>query len=89
MALTSKQQRVLRFIGAFVTEHGYPPTLMEIGGHFGTTNSNAPYESIVALVRKGMLTKKPLIARGIALTDEGREHLRYLKAEEAERRQLG
>lgn len=79
MSLTPKQARVLRFIGSFVAEHGYPPTLEEMGKHFGTTSPHTGFCSVIALVRKGMLTKTPRIARGLALTDAGRYYLRYLK----------
>jgi repressor LexA len=89
VSLTSKQQRLLRFIGTFVDEHGYPPTLSEIGLHFGSPYPSSCFDTIAALVRKGLLTKRPLIARGIALTEKGREHLRYLKTEAEDRRQLG
>jgi repressor LexA len=76
--LTPKQARVLRFIGSFVAEHGYPPTLEEMGKHFGTASPHTGFCNVLALVRKGMLTKTPRVARGLALTAAGREHLRYL-----------
>ena len=35
MALTRRQREIYDFICSFVDEHGYSPSLEEIGGHFG------------------------------------------------------
>src|SRR5678810_766041 len=38
--LTDRQQEILDFISASIRERGYPPTLREIGLHFGIKSTN-------------------------------------------------
>ena len=38
MDLTSRQQEILAFVNAHVDEHGYPPTVREIGQAVGLTS---------------------------------------------------
>ena len=33
--ISEKQQRILEFISEFITEHGYPPSVREIGQAMG------------------------------------------------------
>ena len=33
--LTERQKEILNFLKAYVRDHGYPPTMREIGEHFG------------------------------------------------------
>lgn len=70
--LTLRQAEVLRFIARAMTEHGYPPTLREIGDGIGIGSTNGVAEHLKALEHKGMLRIKPVISRGIVLTDQGR-----------------
>ena len=52
--LTSRQTEVLCYISDFVTEHGYPPTIRELGDRFGISIKGA-YDHIKALEKKGQL----------------------------------
>lgn len=72
---TERQASVLRFIASFSAEHGYPPTLREIGDELGMLSTNGAATHIDRLVRKGMVTRKALVARGLVLTDAGRAFL--------------
>ena len=65
MSLTKRQTEVLRFITDFQRERGMPPTRHEIAGHFGWKSDNAAEDHIKALRKKGALSTKPLISRGI------------------------
>jgi len=47
--------------------HGKPPTMREIGDHFGRASSSV-FEVITALERKGFLTRSERLSRGITLT---------------------
>lgn len=53
--ITERQQEVLTFISAFSKENSYPPTVREIGEHFGIS-LRAVQDHIAALQRKGFLT---------------------------------
>ena len=65
--LTEQQQTVLTFIGRFVQEHGFPPTLREIGDAIGLVNVTAVRGHLAALEKKGYITKAPDKARSIQL----------------------
>ncbi len=65
-ALTQRQRQVLDFIGKYIGEHGYPPTMREIGGHFGFVWPAAKGH-LSALERKGFIRLNPLKSRGIEM----------------------
>ena len=54
--LTPRQLQVLRFIRDFRAEHGYSPTMQEIGDHLDLTKVTA-FEHVASLVRKGVLAR--------------------------------
>jgi len=63
--LTEKQQVVLSCIGQYLASKGFPPTLREIGDAAGIANVNAVRGHILALERKGYITKEADKARSI------------------------
>ncbi len=65
--LTCQQQNVLTFVSTFQQEHGYPPTLREIGEAIGLANINAVRGHLDALERKGYITRTPEKARSIQI----------------------
>jgi len=67
MRLPRRQQETLEWIRAYMRMHGKPPTMREIGDHFGRASSSV-FEVITALERKGFLTRSERLSRGIALT---------------------
>ena len=69
--LTSRQQQVLDFIRGFMETEGLPPTRAEIAEAIGFRSVNAAEEHLRALVRKGVLTILPGVARGIRLGGRG------------------
>lgn len=68
---TDAQKRVLGFIRSFQSDNGMPPTLREICRHMGATSTNAAAAHIAALIEKGLLRRRPMLARGLSLTGEG------------------
>jgi REP element-mobilizing transposase RayT len=65
--LTGRQQNVLSVIVTHLREHGFPPTLREIGQAIGLSNLNAVRGHLAALERKGYVTRAPDKARSIQL----------------------
>lgn len=63
--LTPRQRRILQFIGETVREHGYPPTVREIGEAVGLTSSSSVHAQLANLERKGLLRKDPTKPRAI------------------------
>ena len=56
--LTTRQADVLRWITKFINKHGYPPTYREIGDGCAMKSSNGVTEVILALERKGYISRK-------------------------------
>jgi len=67
--LTDRQRSILDFLGAFLEEHGYPPTLREIGAHFGIRSPRGVQDHLEALERKGRIRRRREASRGIELLD--------------------
>lgn len=63
--LTARQQKVLDFIRSHIVEKGYPPTLREIGKHMNILSTNGVQDHLLALERKGFITRANLVSRGI------------------------
>jgi repressor LexA len=55
--LTARQKEVLSFIDSFSREHNYPPTIREVGDHFGISVKGA-HDHVIALKKKGSLRQE-------------------------------
>ena len=64
--LTKKQKRMIEFLKSYVKEHGYPPTMREIGAYFGFTWPAAKGH-LIALKKKGLVRINPFKSRGIEI----------------------
>ncbi len=64
-ALTKRQREVLDYITASISERGYPPTLREIGEHFGIRSTNGVNDHLKALEKKGHLKREDLKSRAM------------------------
>jgi repressor LexA len=63
---------VLRLVAASIREQGYPPTLRELADRLGFISVNGAGDHIHALVRRGLLTRAPMLSRSLVLTESGR-----------------
>ncbi len=63
--LTKRQQQILDFISSSIGDRGYPPTLREIGEHFGIRSTNGVNDHLKALEKKGHLTREDLKSRAM------------------------
>jgi len=66
--LTPRQRDILEFIVKSVRDHGYPPTIAEIGDRFGISSTNGVNDHLVALERKGFIERSSK-ARSIRVTE--------------------
>ena len=64
--ITERQKVVFEFLKSYVMDHGYPPTMREIGEHLGITWP-AARGHLAALERKGLIRINPLKSRGIEI----------------------
>ncbi len=65
--LTVRQQEIYDFLTHHLEEHGYPPTLREICSEFGMKSTRAASDHLLALERKGYITRARDRSRGIEL----------------------
>jgi repressor LexA len=63
--LTDRQREILDFITQSIEERGYPPTLREIGVHFGIRSTNGVNDHLRALEKKGHLHREDLKSRAL------------------------
>jgi len=63
--LTDRQREVLDFISESIRKRGYPPTLREIGSHFGIRSTNGVNDHLRALEKKGFLHREDLKSRAL------------------------
>jgi repressor LexA len=66
LSLTSRQQEILDFLQSFVAREGYPPSLREIGAHFGMKPPSV-LDHLRALERKGHLRRKASRSRSMEM----------------------
>src|SRR4051794_4850776 len=69
MDLTKRQQEIFDFIKRYAAEHGYPPTVRDIGKAVGLASSSTVHAHLANLERLGMLRRDPSKPRAIELLD--------------------
>lgn len=67
--LSPRQRQILQFIGEFLDEHGYPPTVRDIGRAVGITSTSVVDYNLKVLEREGFLKRAREVSRGIELAD--------------------
>jgi repressor LexA len=66
--LTARQREVLEFIRQFGARVGYPPTVREIGAHFGFVPRSI-FDHLKALERKGYLRREASKSRSLQILE--------------------
>src|SRR4029453_10091417 len=69
--VTERQRAILDYLRGFVDEHGYPPTVREIGEAVGLRSP--PTAPAARRARAGVRRRAPTKPRAIELTDRRRE----------------
>lgn len=67
MKLTRRQREIYDYLGAFIEENGYAPSLEEIAAHFGLSSVATVHEHLENLEEKGVLRRDPNRSRAIEL----------------------
>jgi repressor LexA len=70
--LTEKQQAILDFVDNYVKDNGFPPSVREIGRHFGIFPATVQ-DHISALERKGFLQRKRFQSRSLSVPASSRQ----------------
>jgi repressor LexA len=68
LSLTARQREVLDFIRHFMAQAGYPPTVREIGAHFGLVPRSV-FDHLKALERKGYLRRIASKSRSLQILE--------------------
>jgi repressor LexA len=74
--LTARQQEIWQFLAQYVDEHGYPPTVREIGDAVGLASPSTVHAHLANLERAGLLRRDPTKPRAIELVGRKREEPR-------------
>ena len=70
--VTERQRAILDYLRGFVDEHGYPPTVREIGEAVGLRSPSTVHAHLAQLERAGLLRRDPTKPRAIELADRDR-----------------
>jgi repressor LexA len=71
--LTTRQQEIWQFLTAYVDEHGYPPTVREIGEAVGLASPSTVHAHLASLEREGLIRRDPTKPRAIELVGRRRQ----------------
>jgi repressor LexA len=72
--LTKRQQEIFDFIRRYAGEHGYPPTVRDIGKAIGLTSSSTVHAHLANLEKVGLLRRDPTKPRALeVLVDKAKE----------------
>lgn len=72
MHLTARQQEIWQFLVRYVDEHGYPPTVREIGEAVGLASPSTVHAHLANLERAGLLRRDPTKPRALELAGRRR-----------------
>lgn len=67
--VTERQRAILDYLREFIDEHGYPPTVREIGEAVGLRSPSTVHAHLAQLERAGLLRRDPTKPRALELAD--------------------
>ena len=70
MDLTKRQQEIFDFIKRYAAEHGYPPTVRDIGKAIGLTSSSTVHAHLANLEKLGLIRRDPTKPRALEMLGE-------------------
>ncbi|MBA2361891.1 MAG: transcriptional repressor LexA [Actinobacteria bacterium] len=71
--VTDRQRAIVEFLHEYAEQHGYPPTVREIGEAVGLRSPSTVHAHLAQLERAGVLRRDPTKPRAIELMDRQRE----------------
>ncbi len=73
--LTGRQQEIWDFLVDYVDQHGYPPTVREIGEAVGLASPSTVHAHLANLERAGLLRRDPTKPRALELVGRERQEV--------------
>ena len=80
--LTARQQEIWNYLVEYVDQHGYPPTVREIGERVGLASPSTVHAHLANLERAGLLRRDPTKPRALELI--GRERRDVARHDDAD-----
>jgi repressor LexA len=74
--LTKRQQEILDFIERYSEQHGYPPTVRDIGAAVGLASPSTVHQHLANLERLGLIRRDPSKPRALELLDRAVQAVR-------------
>jgi repressor LexA len=74
--LTDRQREIYDYVVGYVDDHGYPPTVREIGEAVGLASPSTVHAHLANLERAGLLRRDPTKPRALELVGRERERAR-------------
>src|SRR2546423_3453795 len=68
--LTKRQREIFEFIKKYSAQHGYPPTVRDIGKAIGLTSSSTVHAHLSSLEKLGLVRRDPTKPRALELLGE-------------------
>jgi repressor LexA len=75
MSLSLRQEKILDFIRRFANEHGFPPTIREIGEDVGISSTSVVNYNLNVLEKKNYIERDKNVSRGLRLTEAYEEQI--------------
>lgn len=70
MILTKRQKEMIDYLDGYIAEHGYAPTLEEIGAHFDLSSLATVHKHLTNLEDKGLIKRKWNHSRAVELVSQ-------------------
>jgi repressor LexA len=68
--MSDRQRRILDFVAKYTGDHGYPPSIREIGQAVGITSTSVVDYNLKALERSGLIRRDKEVSRGLGLVGQ-------------------
>ena len=73
--ISKKQRSILEFVGEFIGDNGYPPSMREICAATGISSTSVVSYNLDRLEEGGYVVRDREVSRGLRLADAGRERV--------------
>ena len=73
LKLTKRQQEIFDFIKRYSSDHGYPPTVRDIGKAIGLTSSSTVHAHLANLEKVGVLRRDPTKPRAMEILEKAKK----------------
>jgi repressor LexA len=83
--LTGRQQQIWKFLTEYVDEHGYPPTVREIGEAVGLASPSTVHAHLANLERAGLIKRDPTKPRALELRRDPKPSAQPQQADDVHR----